>query len=299
MQEQLGATLTPDAELSSTPTPPNSPAPRLPSDLTTYRWRTIALSIALSGGAYAMFLAVVQYTLSMTFFALSNQLGSLSAGLAEKAVMFLMILLGTVLQLVFFAVAGIVLASIVSLFTLPIVYLVVLSLKIRGSVIWLGAFCGGLVGFLSALPFIGGIAFSASQGATDVFWFVVIGLLVGPCLTTVFGQIGGARGGLRAAQQAYPEAFAAAPAQLSAAGVSHAPGDGTPQPRLQFRIHHLLWISLWLSVLLTLIRLCGVPFEIMLPILVGWTVYQAVTLWLGGKIVRRFRMWQLRRTRST
>ena len=76
-------------------------------------------------------------------------------------------------------------------------------------------------------------------------------------------------------------------------------GDGTPRPRLQFRIHHLLWISVWLSVLLALIRLCGLPFEFTLPILVGWIVYQAATLWLGGKIVRRFRKWQLRQLRST
>ena len=235
----------------------------------------------------------------MTFSVLSRQLGSSSEGLVEKAVIFFAFLLRAALQSVFSAVAGIVLASFVSLFTLPIVYLVVWSLKIRGSVIWLGAFCGGLVGFLAALPFIGVIGLSAARGATDAIWFMVLGTLVGPCLATVFGQIGGARGGLRAAQEACPEAFAAAPATSSPTDFHQDLSDGPPQPRLQFRIHHLLWISVWLSILLALIRLCGLPFEILLPILVGWTAYQAVTLWLGGKIVRGFRTWKLRRFRST
>ena len=43
--------------------------------------------------------------------------------------------------------------------TLPFVLLIVWSLRVRGSIVWLGAFWGGLVGFAAVLPFmfIGGI----------------------------------------------------------------------------------------------------------------------------------------------
>jgi hypothetical protein len=62
----------------------------------------------------------------------------------------------------------------------------------------------------------------------------------------------------------------------------------------------LLWISFWVSVLLTVIRLCGIPFEFVLPLLAGWAIYQAGTLWLGGKIVPRLAAWRRERaSRST
>ena len=42
---------------------------------------------------------------------------------------------------------------------------------------------------------------------------------------------------------------------------------------------------MWLSVLLTLIRLVGIPFELILPLLGGWIIYQAFTLYLGSFLV--------------
>ncbi|MEX0642896.1 MAG: hypothetical protein WD468_09360 [Pirellulales bacterium] len=308
MQDETDLVLTPVVQPIGRPTILNVPETGLSDDLTSYSWMTIARSIVLAGIAYAVFLALIQYTFSMMFILL-GQLGQPSAGLSERAMMTGMILIGSVIQAVFYAIAGMVLASVLSLVMLPIVYLVVWSLKMRGSVVWLGAFCGGLVGFLAALPIIAIAGFSVVPSASaDMFWIMAMGLLIGPCLATMFGQIGGARGGYRAAQRT-AAIWQVTPAATTDACMATSPlppvnarthtHDSTPRPRMQFRIHHLLWIMLWLSVLLTLIRLCGLPFEFILPLLAGWTVYQASTLWLGGKIVRLFRAWQLRPARST
>ena len=54
MHDQLG--ITRRRQMLSRPAlqrRPNSAATLLPSDLTAYRWRTIAWSIVLAGGAYA------------------------------------------------------------------------------------------------------------------------------------------------------------------------------------------------------------------------------------------------------
>ena len=69
----------------------------------------------------------------------------------------------------------------------------------------------------------------------------------------------------------------------------------THEPRLQFRIHHLLWISVWCSLLLTAIRLGGIPFGYVLPLVAGWVVYQSATMWLGGKLVHTLADWRTRR----
>ena len=52
-----------------------------------------------------------------------------------------------------------------------------------------------------------------------------------------------------------------------------------------FGIRHLLVISVWISLLLTAIRLSGLDFVFVLSLLVGWSVYQAATLWIGGLLV--------------
>jgi hypothetical protein len=44
----------------------------------------------------------------------------------------------------------------------------------------------------------------------------------------------------------------------------------------------MLWIFVWFSLLLSVIRLSGIPFEFALPLLVGWLVYQAATLYCGS-----------------
>jgi hypothetical protein len=69
------------------------------------------------------------------------------------------------------------------------------------------------------------------------------------------------------------------------------PDDTPMKPQawqgLQFGTRHLLWIAAWLSLLLSIIRLSGVPFEFALPLLAGWVVYQGATLWIGGRLARR------------
>ena len=58
--------------------------------------------------------------------------------------------------------------------------------------------------------------------------------------------------------------------------------DGIDMPRFRFRTIHLLWLGVWLSLLLTVIRLSGIPFELILPILLVWLAYQVATLALGS-----------------
>ena len=44
---------------------------------------------------------------------------------------------------------------------------------------------------------------------------------------------------------------------------------------------------MWLSLLLSLIRLCGIPYEFILPLLLGWLLFQMMTLSLGRWLFRR------------
>jgi Kef-type K+ transport system membrane component KefB len=71
-------------------------------------------------------------------------------------------------------------------------------------------------------------------------------------------------------------------------------------PRIQFGIRHLLVIGIWLSLLLTAIRLSGVDFQVALSVVIAWLIYQAVTLWVGGWLVHWFGRRKARRqSRST
>ncbi len=63
------------------------------------------------------------------------------------------------------------------------------------------------------------------------------------------------------------------------------------EPRLQFSIRHLLWIFVWLSLILSVIKLCRLPFEFVLPVLVGWFFYQLATLRIGSYLARRLGPW--------
>ena len=67
--------------------------------------------------------------------------------------------------------------------------------------------------------------------------------------------------------------------------------DAAASTRLQFRTIHMLWVGVWVSLLLTLIRLSGIPYELILPMLLGWGVFQAATLLAGTLLVRRFGPW--------
>jgi hypothetical protein len=267
-------------------------APVLRHDLTSYSGPSIAFGISLAAAAYAIILAGVflvfglAQIVSVLWFR-----GLTSSDFEELALLpVLTLALG-----VFGAVPGMIWTALLSTITLPIVYLFVRSLKLRGSLVWLGAICGGLVGFLSVLPLILGL--HLMNGLRDL-WALLVILPLGPGLATITGQIGGAWGGRKAAEsiESYYGLAAAttldradnqtAPDRLEAAGAI----DGHDR-RLQFGLRHLLWLIVWLSLLLSIVRLSGIPFQFVLPVLAGWLIYQAITLYIGYLIIRKLSPW--------
>ncbi|HMO66691.1 MAG TPA: hypothetical protein PKE47_15970 [Verrucomicrobiota bacterium] len=54
----------------------------------------------------------------------------------------------------------------------------------------------------------------------------------------------------------------------------------------------------WLALLLTVIRLSGIQFELILPVLVAWLVYQAATLYCGWQLFTKLLPWWSRRRAS-
>ena len=73
-----------------------------------------------------------------------------SAGTSFEAAVTGLLSLG--LYSIFAGMVGILWSGFVTAVTLPVIYLFVWSLKLRASIVWLGAFSGGLVGFIAALP---------------------------------------------------------------------------------------------------------------------------------------------------
>jgi hypothetical protein len=235
-------------------------------------WSSIALGIILAGGLYPVLAGVALLTIQT---------------LIDWPGLFDFIQLSFALLLLAFvgAVAGMVWTNVWVVGTLPIVLIVVWSLKIRGSIVWIGAFWGGLVGCIAVLPFL------LMAGFND---HLLLGIVIGPALTTVIGQIGGAWGGQRAVRRiAWYESIARRRTDECASEPHHQSSPKADETeaagssiRFQFRIRHLLWTFVWMSVLLSVVRLLGVPFEIVMPFLFGWLVYQAATLWIGGRLVR-------------
>jgi hypothetical protein len=69
----------------------------------------------------------------------------------------------------------------------------------------------------------------------------------------------------------------------------------------QFGLRHMMWLIVWFSVLLSVIRLSGIAFSYAIPLLVGWTLYQWVTLQIGRRLALRLGPWWVARraVRST
>jgi len=183
------------------------------------------------------------------------------------------------------AFVGFLWAGAVSLFVLPVMYMLARSLRISLGFTPLAACCGGVVGFVAVMPFIAMIT-HGDHWQWAGFAFV---LTLGPGLTTILGQLGGAIGGRREV----------------AINWTVQPTEESPPPSrrpLQFGIRQLLWLSVWLSLLLTAIKLSGVRLELILPVLVGWILYQAATLCIGWLVAMRawprWRAWRTAR-RST
>ena len=250
---------------------------------------TIVLAIALAGAAYPVVVST-----GVAIFAVIELLTSRD----DPRV------LVRGLEVLFFgctagAAMGLMWASLVSIAVLPFVYFFVRSLGMWGGIVWLAAFSGGLVGFVAVMPLFLMVLFEVCQN----WWQTAMTALVGPALTTVIGQIGGAWGGRRVGW--YEEAVARAAigkgGQPAAANVGDSNDLGLPSPvRFQFGIWHLLVISGWASLLLTAIRLFGFDFSFALGLLLTWAVYQTVTLSLGSMLGRRIGRWRVRRqSRST
>lgn len=243
-------------------------------------WPSIGPTIALAGTAYLVVLA-----LGMSLIIIAALLilpftggGPVQAKDVGEGVV-IVFLVGTV-----GAGLGLIWASIVCLAILPLVYLFVLSLQLRGSLIQLGAFAGGLVGFVAVMPFIFGEYSPARTGSWPELIFV---LLVGPGLTTILGQLGGAWGGWRERwyERAVADAGIGERGPLDQAANGSADNGPLSYPRIQFGIRDLLVMGIWISLLLAGIRFSGLGFEVVLPLGLGWLIYQAATMWIGGRLL--------------
>jgi hypothetical protein len=273
-------------------------------DLTNYNGGSIVFGIMLAGGAYPIVLATIYLIVGFAVVVWS-WLGGYPLGNAGEEIG--AILLFIVAGGVFCAFIGVVWAAIASALTMPVVYLFLRSLRVRGSLVGLGAASGGLVGFVALLPIT--LTLPWSVGLSD-FALMAIILVVGPALTTILGQIGGAWGARRALYFAGRDLTNAIPApSLELAGAmgwrttdaTSQPSTSSSEPRLQFSIRHLLWIFVWLSLILSVIKICRLPFEFVLPVLVGWFFYQLATLRIGFYLARRLGPWWVhwRSNRST
>jgi len=169
---------------------------------------------------------------------------------------------------------------------------------LRGSIVRLAAFCGGFVGFVAVLPFLAMAMFEVSQE-----WLhTAISILAGPCFATVLGQLDGAQGGavIKRSEREVPRIVVGhrgVPIQTRA---GHSNEDAQSATPFQFGVRHLLVIGVWASLLLTAIRLSGLSFRFAFVLLMGWVVYQSVTLWLVVLLTEQFGRWRIQhQSRST
>ena len=255
-------------------------AEALSGDITNYSGGSIVFGIMIAGGAYPIVLSGIYAIIGLAVWL--HQL-TVGAPPVLDVIKVIGILLGTFVGGFLCAFIGVVLAAIASGLTMPVVYLFARSLKLRGRIVTFAAVCGGLVGFVSLLPIT--LSLPWTFGFGDVTATAMV-LATGPGLATFLGQIGGAWGGGRA--EYYARRLEITTADIAAAlnpSANNSPPEGEAmpttcgaEPRLQFRIVHVLWIFVWLSLVLSAIKLSGMPFEFVLPLLVGWLIYQLATL---------------------
>jgi hypothetical protein len=262
-------------------------AQALRHDLTSYNGPSICFGIMLAGAAYPIIVATFFFAIMIAQIVVSLNRMSSGPTLMEMAVIPFFLVgyaaLGSML--------GIIWAGVISMITLPLVYAVVRSLKLHGSLVGLGAVSGGLVGFIAALPVTLRLAWVLGPG--DVVE-LLIALSLGPGLATVLGQVGGAWGGSRANRHianyygVVPTSNSDNAEKVGSAIVTETSDFAvrTPERPWQFGIRHMMWLIVWISLLLSVIRLSGIPFEYILPLLTGWIVYQWITLRLGQRLVK-------------
>ena len=164
-------------------------APR--DDINAAPWWSIVGCIAVAGGSYPVTLALVGLCCGVVFTVIDvlfdhGPLPSLDDVIGGVMGMGLT---GGVGGLI-----GIVWAFFAALLTMPVFNLFLWSMRLQPTFVWRGAILGGLVGFLAVLPFL-------VTAFTDPFfsspWGALVLLSLGPGLTTVLGQAGGAWGGRR------------------------------------------------------------------------------------------------------
>jgi hypothetical protein len=253
-------------------------------DLKEFGWFSIAASIVLAGAVYPMVVAAGIVAVMLLVEGPPSSLDPM--GFLGSALMIGVMVAGI----------GSLWSGIVSIFTLPVLHLIVWSLTLRINLVRLGAFAGGLVGFIAVLPMTISVS---SRLVTGYALQAVLGLFMGPGIATIVGQFGGARGGRRAewqveAKMASRRALARIGrlrprrmGELRADDGAEEFDDGIDVPRFRFRTIHLLWLGVWVSLLLTIIRMSRIPFELILPVLLVWMVFQAATLALGNWLLPR------------
>jgi hypothetical protein len=264
-----------DAPFPASPHPLGDPIPALPCE--RHDWTTMAIYIMLAGAAYPATLVLIFVCIGAVSMIPDLWVNGIDAHTVGELV--------TAAGMVFLygvlcgAFVGFLWAGAVSLFVLPVMYMLARSLRVSVGFTLLSACCGGIVGFVAVMPFIALIT-HGDHWRWEGFAFV---LALGPGLTTILGQLGGAIGGRREV----------------AINWAVQPPEESPTPSrrpLQFGIRQLLWLSVWLSLLLTAIKLSGVRLELILPVLVGWILYQAATLYggwvLATRVWPRWRHWR-------
>ena len=248
----------------------------------------IIFGIMLAGGSYPLVLGLIGLifaVVSTVFDVLVNH-GSLPLAhelVAGVSFAFLFVICsGTI---------GLVWSLLVSLPTTLIFHLFLWSLRLRPSYVWLGAVLGGLVGGLAVLP---PLLVALTDPFFDDLREMLFALALGPGLTTVLGQFGGAWGGRRVqtlAKVPSPRGDGELQPLETASGDELQDPTATRRPWLQFGTRELLWLTAWVSVLLAIASATPAPL-FSLTLTGGWLVYQAATLLAGWALLRWVGRWR-------
>jgi nitrate reductase NapE component len=265
------------------------------ADAISYDWAHIGFGVVLAGGLYPVVLAAILTAYGAIVLAWSMIMGEGASSTFWQAI-------GVALTIGLYAIIagmiGVLWTGLVAVLTLPTVYLVAWSLQLQVNIVRIGAFAGGLVGFVCLLP--AARANPWMKGGTGDLMEIAIFITLGPVLTTVMGQLGGAWGGSKS-RECGPTRTGSevdSPADRIGPAEDSKPAENLSRSRIQFGIRHLLWVSVWLSLLLALIRGCGIPFQLILPLLFVWFLFQAATLWIGGPLMERWVRWRERRRKA-
>ncbi|HEX4415994.1 MAG TPA: hypothetical protein VH107_20350 [Lacipirellulaceae bacterium] len=266
-------------------------------DLASFGWTSIGRRIILAGALFPLIFVLFLNSISFVEGVLNGRLWITAAPPTIFGLLVALAAVGVIGGLI-----GFVWTCLTTIITLPVVHLAIWSLNIRTDWLKLAAFAGGLVAFIATLPCSTALPAIVTVGAPPGAFRL---MLLIPAIATIVGQYGALSGGRRAVHMR--EAKIASRRALIAIGSSRfnfnevSTANEKEPLRFQFRISHLLWLGLWMSLLFTAIRLSRMRFGVFFSVLLAWLLYQWVTLFLGTMIGRhvlpRWRDW--RQTRST